>query len=382
MYEAFEAGKKGDFSSAVVMIKKYLDFFQYSIQERLIYQIAQDAQDNILTKGNARHLFRVISKAYHEGIQNSIEGYRNSVNDNPDYMPVYIFRGYWYEMYDYQDEALSDYNRAIELEPENFMGYFYRGRFEKRQRNLEKAVFDLIKSLQLHSLFIPAYVQSVQCYIEMEQFGKAIETYEKAVKLDPACKKLFWAIQNAYRGRGIIRLNNSDYKLALADFNAILDIDPGENWDALTYRGMTYRKLKRYDEAMADLSRAISIYNKYSKAYLERGLTYAALGFYHRAIADYDRAAKEYPEYMQAYYHRAEAYAQLGEVERALTDYNQAIILEPDYCWTYYRKAIVCENAQKRRAAIDAYLSFLERVPEKYSAQISLARKRLWKLQN
>jgi tetratricopeptide (TPR) repeat protein len=382
VYKALEAGKKGDFVSAVTLLETYLDFFQYAVQERLIYRISVDAQNNILTKGNARHLFRVINKGYSEGIQNSIEGYHNSVNDNPDYLPVYLFRGYWYEMYDYYDEALSDYNRAIDLEPENHIGYFYRGKYFKRLRKFDKAISDFEISIELDSLFMPAYDKMMRCFIEIEQFEEAIRTYEGAIKINPESKELFGMVTNAYRARGKIRLNKEKYQLAISDFTTILEMRFEDDWHAYTYRGVAFRKLKKYDESLADLKQAIRLWPKNSRACLERGLIYTEIGFYYQAIADFNRAIKINPKYMEAFYHRAEAYEKLTELERALEDYEQAIELKPDYCWSYYRKAIACENTGKRRKAIDAYLSFLERVPEIYTAQISYAHERLYKLQN
>ncbi len=46
------------------------------------------------------------------------------------------------------------------------------------------------------------------------------------------------------------------YDEALADCTRAIDLDPSYAW-AITSRGRTYQAMERYDEALADLNRAI-----------------------------------------------------------------------------------------------------------------------------
>ena len=66
-------------------------------------------------------------------------------------------------------------------------------------------------------------------------------------------------------------------------------------------RGITYRTLKRYDEALADFNRAIELDPTFSAAFSNRGITYHTLQRYDDALADYTRAIELDPTKASAY---------------------------------------------------------------------------------
>jgi len=48
------------------------------------------------------------------------------------------------------------------------------------------------------------------------------------------------------------------YDDALADLNRAIELNPEYAW-AIAHRGRTYQAMKRYDDALADLNRAIEL---------------------------------------------------------------------------------------------------------------------------
>jgi tetratricopeptide (TPR) repeat protein len=79
------------------------------------------------------------------------------------------------------------------------------------------------------------------------------------------------------------------YDEALADLNRAIELDPSYAW-AIGRRGETYQDLERYDEALADLNRAIELDPSYAWAIGHRGETYQDLERYDEALADFNRA--------------------------------------------------------------------------------------------
>ena len=63
------------------------------------------------------------------------------------------------------------------------------------------------------------------------------------------------------------------YEEALADFSRAIELDPGNAW-AIAVRGETYREMERYEEALADLNRAIELDPGDGWAIAHRGETY------------------------------------------------------------------------------------------------------------
>ena len=105
--------------------------------------------------------------------------------------------------------------------------------------------------------------------------------------------------------------------------------------------GSAYRNIKRYSEAIKELTRAIEIVeetntdsDKESLAlrYDERGKCYAKKGYRYQAISDHARAIKILEKIngdkkflTTAYYGRGSAHAKTGEHDKAIKDFTQVI---------------------------------------------------------
>ncbi len=77
---------------------------------------------------------------------------------------LYSFRGmalYWANRY---NEALEDYNKTIELQPQDFEAYFYRGHLFDSISALYQALNDLTKSIELNPFFAESYLLRAYVY--------------------------------------------------------------------------------------------------------------------------------------------------------------------------------------------------------------------------
>ena len=90
--------------------------------------------------------------------------------------------------------------------------------------------------------------------------------------------------------RGILKLANKDARGSFADFNAGLSIrsDMAEGY---VDRGASLIMMKRYDEALAEITKGIAMNAKRPQlAYYDRGLANEALGNVQAAYEDYKQA--------------------------------------------------------------------------------------------
>ena len=117
------------------------------------------------------------------------------------------------------------------------------------------------------------------------------------------------------------------YDEALADLNRAIELKPDYAW-ALARRGETYRLMKWYAEALADLNLAIELKPDYAWAIAHRGATYRAMRLAEQALADLNLAVALKADYAWALVHRAETYIMLRRYEEALTDADQVIALD------------------------------------------------------
>ncbi len=131
------------------------------------------------------------------------------------------------------------------------------------------------------------------------------------------------------RGRALYLLDR--YEEALADLDRAIELGPDDKY-ALTYRGEVRTWIGRHGEALADLDQAIALDPDYSRAPASRGETYQLMGRYDEAVTDLTRAIELNPD-AWALTIRGETYRLMGRYDQALGDLDRAIDLNPEYAW-------------------------------------------------
>jgi len=107
--------------------------------------------------------------------------------------------------------------------------------------------------------------------------------------------------------RGGIAETNDRYDHAIADYTKAISLDPN-NAVFLNSRAFCYFYLGRYNEALADVNKAIGIDPQDAYYYNTRGTIYRAQGQYDNAIADYTKAIQLDPKRSVYFENRAWAY--------------------------------------------------------------------------
>ena len=100
-------------------------------------------------------------------------------------------------------------------------------------------------------------------------------------------------------------------------------------------RGNVYSAQKKYEEALADYSRAIELNPETAGYYNRRGNVYYTLEKYEEALADINRAIELNPEVALYYTNRGTVYYAQKKYEEALVDYSRAIELSPEVALYY-----------------------------------------------
>lgn len=91
-------------------------------------------------------------------------------------------------------------------------------------------------------------------------------------------------------------------------------------------RGIMFSRLKLYPQAIADYSKAISIYPEYSFAYNDRGAAYLETRKYPQAMNDFTKAIELNPQYFRPYLGRALLYEALNNLAAARLDYKESCL--------------------------------------------------------
>ncbi|QDU39293.1 TPR repeat-containing protein YrrB [Maioricimonas rarisocia] len=159
----------------------------------------------------------------------------------------YMLRGIGYRRQGRLDEAMSEFDRSIELNPDFADTWNNRGLVRLMQNDLDAAEADFDRAIELRPDLAEPYANRGVVHRRRNQLGKAIADYTRALKRDP--RHL-----DARYNRGLALAAAGRAGDALADFTAILKQDPG-NTDAWRERAFTYAGAGDVRRCLADLQR-------------------------------------------------------------------------------------------------------------------------------
>ncbi len=260
----------------------------------------------------------------------ALADFNRAIEHSPHYRRAIVSRGETYRRMGRFDDALDDFSRAIELDPDHVWAIASRGETYRRMRHFNHALADFSRAIELNPRYDWAIAHRGETYRQMGRFDDALDDFSRAIELDP---DHVWAI--ASRGRTYQAMERDDE--ALADFSRAIELNPDYR-RAIASRGEIYRQMGRFDEALADLNRAIELNPRYDWAIASRGETYRQMGRFDEALADLNRAIKLNPRYDWAIASRGETYRQMGRFNEALVDLNRAIKLNPNSALFFIRR--------------------------------------------
>ena len=90
-------------------------------------------------------------------------------------------------------------------------------------------------------------------------------------------------------------------------------------------RAKFYQYLHRFEEALADLNKAINLQADWLEAYFQRAAVYYKQGNYQQAVKDYTICLDKDPKLLAVYFNRAITWYRLGNIESARDDMNYFI---------------------------------------------------------
>ncbi|MFA5405045.1 MAG: tetratricopeptide repeat protein [Ignavibacteria bacterium] len=155
-------------------------------------------------------------------------------------------------------EAINLYTKYIEIVPNECKAYNYRGKAYLGKKELESALKDFQKALDIDRVNKPAMCNRGECFYMMEEYEKALKDFSKVIALDSTYYYAFFA-------RGLTYFKLEKYKNSLKDYNLVLYHKP-EDITTLINRGIVYFELKEYEKALIDWKKVVSIDPSYEKS--------------------------------------------------------------------------------------------------------------------
>ncbi len=265
-------------------------------------------------------------------------------------------------------DAVRDYSRGIELNPEEARFYSLRASVSYALGDIAGALQDYKKALELAPENAAYFGPCGWLCWQSGRCREAISYYTRAIELQPRVA--------TYRGnRARVYASMRDHGSALADLSIAHHLEP-ENEEFLSVRAMAYLDWGRNKEALHDINRSIELYEDKSSMYhyyYWRALVYLGERNFEAALADLNADHEFYQD--EATYHNiwhAVILQAQGRDQEASTKLEEAD-----------RLAAKIDPAVKRTRTF-ALLRLLRKEPEEARRQFEdlLATSRLDELEN
>lgn len=304
-------------------------------------------------------------------------------------------------------DAVVQYTRSLEIDPEYLQSYLERARAFEAMKELQKAADDLQRALSFEQKKESLYYEAARLNYLLSNFDNALELINNSLDLKSN-------YEPALRMQCLVLLATGDYSGALVSINKALALKdtPENNF----YRGQVSESMKNYIQAESDYSKAISKNNKYTDAYLAlaslrlvmnkpeaamencnavlafdpanqqayivRSRIYAQLTEYPKAIDDISKILHDNPENKEMYLLRGTYYQEFMQHLNAIGDFSRALQIDNSFVDAYKKRAFSYEQAGDFKSAIKDYetLTRLSNTDPKAAVLLVDVRKRLYEL--
>ena len=164
-------------------------------------------------------------------------------------------------------------------------------------------------------------------YLAHDEYGKALDAANMAIKLLPKKDTEYLTFAYGYRSKTYLCLG--DTVKALADCEAAIKVDP-KNTDLYNDRAQIYYEQKKYALADADYRKMTELKPGDVMGYMGLGRNANAQEHWEDAIKHFDYVTKLSSEYSSGYSFRAESYIGLEKWNEATDDIVKALSLDWD----------------------------------------------------
>ncbi len=149
------------------------------------------------------------------------------------------------------DAAITDYSKALELKTDFADAYNGRGVAKNAKGDLGGAIADYSKAIEIKPDFCFAYNNRGLAKKAKGDLDGAIADYSKAIEIKPD-------YEHAYGNRGDARQGKGDLEGAIADYTKIIELNP-KLADAYNGRGCLHYYARAFADALIDFRKAIEL---------------------------------------------------------------------------------------------------------------------------
>lgn len=265
--------------------------------------------------------------------QKIIDLFTEGVKNNPNESILYVDLGDSFYNNKNLEKAIENYNKALELNKNNIEAYGKLISLYFDKNDNDKAIIYSKKAVEDNPNYFSAYLWLGSTYVKTKNLDSAIDSFKEALKLSPNNP-------NCYNSLALAYVEKNEYDLAIEYFSKALDISPNNN-QTLVYIADAYAK-------KGSLEKAENIYNQALKnepyndnIYLARGNFFSENKKYDLAQADLEKAILLNTQSLDARNNLGNLYIKQKKYDLAIDNFEMIIKMNSKYSTAYYNLACI-----------------------------------------
>jgi tetratricopeptide (TPR) repeat protein len=287
-------------------------------------------------------------------IDRTIAAYLTKARSQPQSLAVQINLGSLYAQKKDWQRAITCYQKAIDIDPNNAMVYRNLARVYRQIGQKLKA---LETTYQAYSL-APEKVSGREHFklgnalLQQQQIQSALACYRRAIEAKPS------EIE-AYIHLGKILESQNNRQAAIACYLKTIQHQP-QNAQAYLLLGQSLAQAKDWQQAIKFYRQAIKLQPNNNKVHHDLGDAFSNLKQWVGAIDAYRRAIELEPNFSWSHNNLGYALLQLQRWQEAVQSFRSAISINPQFAWSHYNLGEAYSGLHNWQEAIDAYNSALK----------------------
>jgi tetratricopeptide (TPR) repeat protein len=295
-------------------------------------------------------------------------------------------------------EALTYYNRAIELNPRFYAAYGNRGSAKLNLGDYKGAVADFQEALRINPHYYDAHYNWGNALARQGKTEEAIGHFQEALRIYPYYSDAHYNWGNALAGQGKteeaiihfqeavkLKPDSADYHYnlgnvlahqgktgeAITHFQEAIKLKP-DSADAENNLGNILEDEGRLDEAIGHYAEAVRINPNLADSHNNMGLALTKQGRLDEAIRNFLKALEINPAHAAVHYSLGTVLASQGKLDKAIYHFRECIRINPDYAKAYNNLGNALLSQGKIGEAVDNFRQALRLNPDYAMAQKNL----------
>jgi len=255
--------------------------------------------------------------------QDSVRLYEYMVGLNPDVARLQSSLGTALQREGRIEEAISHYNKALELKFQDAGSHNYLASALQAQGKFEDAVAHYRKALSIDPECAEVYNNFGGALLAQGRLDEALDCFREALRIKPE-------YADAYNNIGIVLARQSKQQEAMGYFRRALELKPG-HVSACNNIGLVLQWQGKTSEAMSYFNQSLRGKPDYTEAHYNLGMLLQSQGRLDEAADHYRRALQNMPNDADVHYRLGSVLKSQGRLDEAADHFQRVLQIDPNY---------------------------------------------------